>query len=81
MKRNIADLPKVIKIGKSIRAKYFRSATSSRPPKTCKPTASTPRHPQHCLPERRPHLPRISLPKMDFDEDTRDAFSRSSTAG
>ncbi len=74
MKRNIADLPKVIKIGKSLRAKYF--SISNLQPATA-----------DMLDERlynrtihdiaylqAPHLPRLSLPKMDFDEQTRDAL-------
>ena len=74
MKRNIADLPKVIKIGKSLRAKHF--SISNLQPATA-----------DMLDERlynrtihdiaylqAPHLPRLSLPKMDFDEQTRDAL-------
>lgn len=74
MKRNIADLPKVIQIGKKLRAKYF--SVSNLQPATAEMQAER-------LYERTtsdiaylpaPHLPRLSLPKMDFDEHTRDAL-------
>ncbi len=74
MKRNIADLPQIIKIGKSLRAKYF--SVSNIQPSTENMLddqlyKSTIRNIAYL---QAPHLPRISLPKMDFNEDTRDAL-------
>ncbi|MBI3165870.1 MAG: radical SAM protein [Chloroflexi bacterium] len=74
MRRNIADLPQVIKIGKSFKAKYF-SVSNLQPPtaemqadqlynRTTRDIAYMPAL----------HLPRLSLPKIDFDEHTRDAL-------
>ena len=74
MRRNIADLPQVIKIGKSFKAKYF-SVSNLQPPtaemqadqlynRTTRDIAYMPAL----------HLPRLSLPKIDFDEQTRDAL-------
>lgn len=70
MKRNIADLPEVIRIGKRFGARYF--SVSNMQPATV-----------DMLPERlfeqvtrdiaylnAPMLPRLSLPKMDFNQET-----------
>lgn len=74
MKRNIADLPKVIQIGKSLRAKYF--SVSNVQPAT--PDMQTDRLYNRTVRDiaylQAPHLPRLSLPKMDFDENTRDVL-------
>jgi MoaA/NifB/PqqE/SkfB family radical SAM enzyme len=74
MKRNIADLPKVIQIGKSLRARYF--SVSNIQPATVEMQAdrlynSTTRDIAYL---QAPHLPSLSLPKMDFDETTRQAL-------
>lgn len=74
MKRNIKDLPQVIEIGKSIRAKYF-SVSNLQPP-----TAELQKERLYVQATHNiaylnaDRLPRISLPKMDFNEDTRDAL-------
>ena len=74
MKRNINDLPNVIKLGKSVKAKYF-SVSNIQP--------ATPEMQSEQLYNQTlnniayldaPNLPRLSLPKMDFDEQTRDAL-------
>ena len=81
MKRNIADLPKVIKLGMSFRAKYF-SVSNVQPAtaemqddrlylRTMKDIAYLPSH----------SVPTISLPKMDFNEQTRDALFEAFTSG
>jgi len=74
MKRNIADLPQVIKIGKSIRAKHF--SVSNIQPATSEMQADrlyndTIRNIAYM---QGPTLPRINLPKMDFDEKTQDVL-------
>jgi MoaA/NifB/PqqE/SkfB family radical SAM enzyme len=74
MKRNIADLPKVIKIGKSLRAKYF--SISNIQPATVDMLADRlyNRTVRDIAYLQAPHLPSLSLPKIDFDANTRDAL-------
>jgi len=74
MKRNIADLPQVIKIGKSLKAKYF--SVSNVQPATVEMQADQlyNRVMRDIAYMQAPHLPRLSLPKMDFDESTRAAL-------
>lgn len=74
MKRNIAELPQIIQIGKSLRAKYFsvsnlQSATSEMQADQLYQRAT-----RDIAYMQGEHLPQISLPKMDFNEDTRDAL-------
>jgi len=74
MKRNIADLPQVIKIGKRMGARYF--SVSNLQPATAdmqvdRLYARTTRDIAYF---QAPMLPYLSLPKMDFDEQTRDAL-------
>jgi MoaA/NifB/PqqE/SkfB family radical SAM enzyme len=81
MKRNIKDLPKVIKLGKSFRAKHF-SVSNLQPPtadlqserlylRTMKDIAYLPSS----------SVPTLSLPKMDFNEETREALFEAFTSG
>lgn len=74
MQRNIADLPRIIKIGKSLRAKYF--SISNLQPATADMQAERlyNRTTRDIAYMQAPHLPRLSLPKMDFDENTREAL-------
>ena len=73
LKRNINDLPEVIKLGKSIKAKYFsvsnlQPATADmRSEQLYNQTLNNVAYLDAI------NLPRLSLPKMDFDEDTREA--------
>ncbi len=81
MKRNIADLPEVINIGKSIRSKYY-SISNLQPPtedmqSDCLYNQAT-RNIAYLSAE---HLPRINLPKMDFNEETREALFRVFNSG
>lgn len=74
MKRNISDLPKVIKIGKSLKAKYF-SVSNVQPATAEMQDDRLYLQTMHNIAYlQAPHLPRLSLPKMDFDETTRDAL-------
>lgn len=81
MKRNIKDLPKVIKLGQSFRAKYF-SVSNIQPPtadlqserlylRTMKDLAYLPSS----------SVPTLSLPKMDFNEETRQALFEAFNSG
>lgn len=74
MKRNIADLPDVIKLGKSLKAKYF-SVSNVQPATEEMQDDRLYMQTMHNIAYLdAPHLPRLSLPKMDFDETTRDAL-------
>jgi MoaA/NifB/PqqE/SkfB family radical SAM enzyme len=74
MKRNIADLPNVIKLGKSFKAKYF-SVSNVQPATEDMQDDRLYMQTMHNIAYLdAPHLPRLSLPKMDFDETTREAL-------
>ena len=74
MKRNIADLPKVIKLGKSVKAKYF-SVSNLQPATADMQDDRLYTQTMHNIAYMQaPNLPRLSLPKMDFDESTREAL-------
>ena len=74
MKRNIADLPEVIKLGKSLKAKYF-SVSNVQPATAEMQDDRLYMQTMHNIAYLdAPHLPRLSLPKMDFDETTREAL-------
>ena len=74
MKRNIKDLPEVINIGKSIRAKYFSVSNLQPPTENMQSDRLYNRATSNIAYLNAEHLPRISLPKMDFTEETRDAL-------
>ncbi len=74
MKRNIADLPAVIKLGRSVKAQYF-SVSNLQPATADMQTERLYEQTMHNIAYLdAPHLPRLSLPKMDFDEHTREAL-------
>jgi MoaA/NifB/PqqE/SkfB family radical SAM enzyme len=74
MKRNIADLPEVIKLGKSVKAKYF-SVSNLQPATEDMQADRLYTQTMHNIAYlKAPHLPRLSLPKMDIDETTREAL-------
>jgi MoaA/NifB/PqqE/SkfB family radical SAM enzyme len=81
MKRNIGDLPKLIKLGQTFGARYY-SASNIQPPteemlddrlylRTMRNIAYLPS----------PMLPKLSLPKMDFNEDTQAALVEAFNSG
>jgi MoaA/NifB/PqqE/SkfB family radical SAM enzyme len=81
MKRNINDLPKIIKLGHTFGARYF-SVSNVQP--------ATPEMQEDRLYTRTmrniaympsPVLPKLSLPKMDFDEDTMEALAEAFNSG
>jgi len=74
MKRNIADLPKVIQLGKSVKAQYF-SVSNVQPATEDMQADRLYLQTMHNIAYlQAPHLPRLSLPKMDFNELTTDAL-------
>ncbi|HEY3313501.1 MAG TPA: radical SAM protein [Anaerolineales bacterium] len=82
MKRNIQELPKVIKLGRSFRAKQF--SVSNLQPAT--PEMRDERLYMHTLMdpaymEGSKNIPRLSLPKMDINETTREALFAAFTSG
>jgi MoaA/NifB/PqqE/SkfB family radical SAM enzyme len=81
MKRNITDLPKIIKMGHTFGAKYY-SVSNVQP--------ATPDMQEDRLYLRTmrniaylpsPMLPKLSLPKMDFNEDTQAALTEAFNSG
>jgi MoaA/NifB/PqqE/SkfB family radical SAM enzyme len=74
MKRNISDLPRVIRLGKSFKTKYY--SVSNLQPATAEMQADRlyDQTIHNIAYLNAPNLPRLSLPKMDFNEDTRDAL-------
>jgi MoaA/NifB/PqqE/SkfB family radical SAM enzyme len=74
MKRNISDLPKVIQLGKSVKATHF--SVSNVQPVT--PDMQDDRlyiQTMHNIAYlQAPHLPHLSLPRMDFNQNTTDAL-------
>jgi MoaA/NifB/PqqE/SkfB family radical SAM enzyme len=81
MKRNIADLPKIIKMGHTFGAKYY-SVSNVQPPtadmqgdrlylRTMRNIAYLPS----------PMLPKLSLPKIDFNADTQAALMEAFNSG
>jgi MoaA/NifB/PqqE/SkfB family radical SAM enzyme len=74
MKRNIADLPKVIQLGKSLKAKHY-SVSNVQPATEEMQSDRLYTQTMHNIAYLdAPNLPRLSLPKMDFDESTREAL-------
>lgn len=74
MKRNIADLPEVIKLGKSFKAKYF-SVSNVQPATEGMQDDRLYMQTMHNIAYlQAPNLPSLSLPKMDFNDITRDAL-------
>jgi MoaA/NifB/PqqE/SkfB family radical SAM enzyme len=81
MKRNIDELPGIIRLGRSLRAKYF--SVSNLQPATPEMQADrlyqkTLTNPAY-LPSR--SVPYLSLPKMDFNADTREALFEAFNSG
>ena len=81
MKRNINDLPKIIKLGHTFGARYY--SVSNVQPATPEMQADRlylrTMHNIAYLPS--PMLPKLSLPKMDFNEDTVAALSEAFNSG
>jgi MoaA/NifB/PqqE/SkfB family radical SAM enzyme len=74
MKRNITDLPQVIKLGKSWKAKYF-SVSNLQPATADMQGDRLYTQTMHNIAYMQaPNLPHLSLPKMDFNELTSKAL-------
>jgi len=74
MKRNINDLPEVLRLGKGVKAKYY-SVSNLQPATAGMQDEILYDQTMHNIAYLdAPNLPRLNLPKMDFDEHTRDAL-------
>ncbi len=74
MKRNIADLPEVIRLGKSFKATHF-SVSNLQPATSGMEREAIYAQVMHNIAYlQAPHLPRLRLPRMDFDQWTREAL-------
>ena len=69
MKRNIADLPKVIQLGKSVKAKYYSVSNVQPATEDMQDDRLYVQTMHNIAYLQAPHLPRLSLPRMDFDQD------------
>ncbi len=67
MKRNIADLPQVIKLGKSLKAKYFSVSNVQPATDNMQDDRLYTGTIHNIAYMQAPNLPRLSLPKMDFN--------------
>ncbi len=81
MKRNIADLPKIIKIGRSLRAQHFSISNLQLATEAMQAETLYRRVTNNIAYLPAPHLPRLNLPKMDFDAATRDALMAAFDSG
>jgi MoaA/NifB/PqqE/SkfB family radical SAM enzyme len=74
MKRNIADLPEIIRLGKSLKATRF-SVSNIQPATADMQAEALYTQVIHNIAYlEAPHLPRLKVPRMDFDPSTRDAL-------
>jgi MoaA/NifB/PqqE/SkfB family radical SAM enzyme len=81
LKRNIADLPKIIQMGRRLGAKYF-SVTNVMPYTAEMQAESLYKRTLRTITYMDSNwLPRLNLPKMDLDESTREAFLEALTSG
>ncbi len=74
MKRNIADLPGVIRLGKSINATRFSVSNIQPATAEMQDEALYTQTLHNIAYMEAPNLPRLTLPKMDFNETTREAL-------
>jgi MoaA/NifB/PqqE/SkfB family radical SAM enzyme len=74
MKRNIADLPKVIRLGKSLKARHFTVSNLQPATENMQGEVLYSQAMHNIAFLQGSHLPGLSLPKMDFDETTREVL-------
>ncbi|HND47038.1 MAG TPA: radical SAM protein [Anaerolineales bacterium] len=81
MKRNINDLPKIIKLGHTFGARYY--SVSNVQPATAEMQADRlyNRTMSNIAYLPSPMLPKLSLPKMDFNEETQAALTEAFNSG
>jgi MoaA/NifB/PqqE/SkfB family radical SAM enzyme len=74
MQRNVADLPKVIQLGMSVKAKYFSVSNLQPATEDMQNDRLYVQTIHNIAYLQAPNLPRISFPKMDFNESTKEAM-------
>lgn len=81
MKRNIADLPKIIKLGHSFGAKYYSVSNIQPATADMQEDRLYTRTMRNIAYMPSPMLPKLSLPKMDFNEETQAALIEAFNSG
>ena len=81
MKRNINDLPKIIKLGHTFGARYFSVSNVQPATQEMQDDRLYLRTMRNIAYLPSPVLPKLSLPKMDFNEDTQAALIEAFNSG
>jgi len=81
MKRNIADLPKIIKLGHTFGAKYYSVSNVQPATPDMQDDRLYLRTMRNIAYLQSPMLPKLSLPKIDFNEDTQAALTEAFNSG
>jgi MoaA/NifB/PqqE/SkfB family radical SAM enzyme len=81
MKRNINDLPKIIKMGHTFGARYFSVSNVQPATADMQDDQLYKRTIRNIAYLPSPVLPKLSLPKMDFNEDTQAALTEAFNSG
>ncbi|MBE0669869.1 MAG: SPASM domain-containing protein [Anaerolineales bacterium] len=81
MKRNINDLPKIIKMGHTFGARYFSVSNVQPATEDMQGDRLYNRTIRNIAYLPSPVLPKLSLPKMDFNEDTQAALTEAFNSG
>ena len=81
MKRNIADLPKIIKLGHTFGARYYSVSNIQPATEEMQTDRLYTRTMRNIAYMPSPVLPKLSLPKMDFNEDTQAALTEAFNSG
>ncbi|MBI3151749.1 MAG: SPASM domain-containing protein [Chloroflexi bacterium] len=81
MKRNINDLPKIIKLGHTFGARYFSVSNVQPATEEMQKDRLYDRTIRNIAYLPSPVLPKLSLPKMDFNEDTQAALTEAFNSG
>lgn len=81
MKRNINDLPKIIKMGHTFGAKYYSVSNLQSATEEMQADRLYTRTMRNIAYLPSPVLPKLSLPKMDFNEETQTALTEAFNSG
>lgn len=81
MKRNINDLPKIIKLGHTFGAKYYSVSNLQPATEEMQDDRLYLRTMRNIAYLPSPMLPKLSLPKIDFNEDTQAALTEAFNSG
>lgn len=81
MKRNIGDLPKIIKLGHTFGARYYSVSNVQPATEEMQAERLYTRTMRNIAYMPSPVLPKLSLPKMDFNEETQAALTEAFNSG